>query len=67
MSNTQFEQRIVANLEHRTLEVPHLGVSLRTLFGAAANANPDPSEITVRRWVLLYKDCDIGQIQLRTT
>lgn len=66
MSNAQFEQRIVANLEQRTLEIPHLGMSLRTIFGAAANANPNPSEITARRWVLLYKDCDIGQIQLRT-
>ena len=67
MSNAQFEQRIVANLEQRTLEIPHLGVSIRTIFGAAANANPNPNEITARRWTLLYKDCDIGQIQLRTT
>ena len=55
-------ERIEPDLESRRLSVPHLGITLRSLFGAAANAQGDSKN---PHWTLRYKGVDIGQIRLK--
>lgn len=54
---------VVADYEKGELEVPHLGVTLRTLLAAAANAAKHRP--TKRTWVLRYKTAEIGRIKIQ--
>lgn len=56
---------ITANTEKFELDIPHLGLTLRSIMGAAAAS---AAEMTTyrRRWKLVYKGATIGSIQLAT-
>lgn len=53
---------IAADVETRTLDVPHLGISLRILL-SAASAHHRPG--LAREWALRYKGAKIGTIRLK--
>lgn len=53
---------IIPDYELCELEVPHLGVTLRTLLSAAAKAAKHTPK---RTWTLRYKDADIGRIKIK--
>lgn len=54
---------IVSNPEKHTLDIPHLGITLRSIMGAAHTAASDMKTYR-RNWNLIYKDVKIGSIQL---
>lgn len=54
---------VVADYEKGELEVPHLGVTLRTLLAAASNAAKNRP--LKRSWILRYKTAEIGRIKIQ--
>lgn len=56
---------IIANTKDFSLDIPHLGLTLRSIMGAAAASAADMPEYR-RRWKLTYKGASIGTIQLAT-
>ena len=53
---------IIPDYENGELEVPHLGITLRTLLAAAAEAAKYAPK---RTWNLRYKDAEIGRIRIK--
>ena len=49
-----------------SLNIPHLGFTLRTIMGAAHTAASEMQTYR-RRWNLVYKDVKIGSIQLASS
>lgn len=49
--------------ENFNVIIPHLGVSLRTIMGAAANA-AHGMEVFQRQWGIVYEGVRIGAFQL---
>ena len=57
---------IIPNSKDFTLDIPHLGITLRSIMGAAdAAAREMPTY--QRRWKLIYKNAAIGSIQLASS
>lgn len=54
---------IYANPKTNTLEIDHLGLTLRTLLGAA-NAAAKDMPVYRRKWSVEYKGVYIGKLQL---
>lgn len=54
---------VVADYDKGELEVPHLGVTLRTLLAAAADAAKNRP--TKRTWILRYKTAEIGRVKIQ--
>ena len=54
---------IYANTETSTLEIDHLGFTLRTLLGAANKAARE-MPLYRRKWNIAYNGVYIGKIQL---
>ena len=54
---------VIADYEKGELEVPHLGVTLRTLLAAAFNAAKQRP--LKRVWILRYKTAEIGRIKIQ--
>ena len=54
---------IIPNSKDLTLDIPHLGITLRSIMGAADAAAREMSPYP-RKWKLMYKDVIIGNIQL---
>lgn len=54
---------IIPDSKEFTLDIPHLGITMRSILGAAAAAAKEMSTYR-RRWKLKYKDVIIGSIQL---
>lgn len=52
-----------ADTEKFTIDVPHLGITLRTIMGTANTAASEMRPFR-RRWRLTYKGSSIGTIQL---
>ena len=53
----------IVDTENFNVIIPHLGVSLRTIMGAAANAAYD-MEVFQRQWGIIYEGVRIGAFQL---
>lgn len=53
-------EAIVADTQDQTLRVPHLGVTLRSILGAAVAAKSKS-----RRWSIVYKGAHIGTIKTK--
>lgn len=54
---------IIPDSKEFSLEIPHLGITVRSIMGAA-DAAAKEMKIYRRRWKLKYKDVIIGSIQL---
>ena len=54
---------VVPNYETAELEVPHLGITLRTLLAVAAEASKQRP--LKRKWVIRYKTAEIGSIRIK--
>lgn len=61
--NTIEKTRIAVNTDNSTIEAPHLGVTLRTLFGAAVAAWPGAPGQT-RPFTVQYKGKDIATLNV---
>lgn len=55
-------ERIEVDADSKELFVPHLGMTLRTLLGAAAARQGDSTD---PRWHINYKGARIGEIRLK--
>lgn len=55
--------QVLADYDNKTLTLPHLGITLRVMMAAAANAN-EGREFK-NRWNLVYKDQDVGMVRLK--
>lgn len=59
------KQRVEVNTVNSTIDAPHWGVTLRTLFGAALDAWPEATPGERRAFTVRYKDKDIGVINVQ--
>lgn len=59
------KQRVEVNAVNSTIEVPHWGITLRTLFGAALEAWPEGQPGERRAFTVLLKDKEIGTIHVQ--
>lgn len=55
-------ERIEVDADSKKLFVPHLGMTLRTLLGAAAAQQGDSTD---PEWLIVYKNATIGRIRLK--
>lgn len=55
---------VQADIENNTLQVPDLGVTLRTLMACAASGYEVSKK---RQWKLLYKGAIIGSVKVKDT
>lgn len=53
---------VTPNAETGTVDVPDLGVTLRTILGAAAKCDPKR-----RVWKVTYKEVEIGSIRIKSS
>lgn len=58
---SQGREEVKVNVQERTIAVPHLGITLRVMLGAAAAATEAPEG----SWTLLYRRKKIGTIELK--
>jgi len=56
--------KIEADYENGIIEVPHLGITLRVLLGAASNVCEGRK--TRRNWTLWYNEAKIGTVRIKT-
>lgn len=56
------KERIEVDTDSKELFVPHLGMTLRTLLGAAAAQQGDSTD---PEWHIVYKNVRIGNIRLK--
>lgn len=56
---------ILTDPDKRVLEVPHLGVTLRTMIGAALSAWPDPNPNERRSFRVQYKGTTIATLKVK--
>lgn len=59
------KEPILVDQEARTLAVPHLGVTLRTMLGAALATWPDPLPLEVREYTVRYKNAAVATLNVR--
>lgn len=59
------KHRVAVNDGNSTIEVPHWGITLRTLFGAALASWPNPQPGESREYSVQHKDKTIGAITVR--
>lgn len=64
-TNTIDREPVVVNDVNSTIVVPHWGITLRTLFGAALASWPDPQPGDRRQYTVLYKDAPIATLNVR--
>lgn len=59
--------KVNVNTQELTVTVPHLGLTLRSIFGAAVKASHSVSALAGRRprFKVLYKNTVIGEIRLK--
>lgn len=57
--------RVVVNTVNSTIETPHWGITLRTLFGAALDAWPEATPGERRPFTVIYKDKEIATITVQ--
>lgn len=55
---------IIVDTELKQLVVPHLGITLRSLMGAAANANEGQEKFQCN-WGIVYRDQNVGKIRIK--
>lgn len=56
-------ETIFVDYHNKTLIIPHLGITMRSMMAAAANGNE--GQVFQRNWTLVYKDMDVGRIKLK--
>lgn len=56
---------ILVDFDKRVMVVPHLGVTLRVMLGAALAQWPDPQPNDRCELTLVYKDTAIGTLRVR--
>lgn len=56
---------VEVNDVNSTLSVPHWGITLRSLFGAALANWPDPKPGERRSYTVLHKDTPIGIVHVQ--
>lgn len=56
---------VQVNSVNRTITVPHLGITLRVLIGAALNNWPSPVPGERREYDVLYKRAAIGTLRVK--
>lgn len=61
MAEEQPRERILADAEARTIAVPHLGITLRVLLGAASAATQN----CAGTWSIVYQKRTIGTLELK--
>lgn len=59
------KQQVEVNTVNSSINVPHWGITLRTLFGAALAAWPEASPGERRDFTVHYKDKEIGTIHVQ--
>lgn len=59
------KEPIIVDSEKRTLAIPHWGVTLRSLFGAALRTWPHARPGQSRQFDVLHKGAVIGSITVR--
>lgn len=62
--NTKWEP-VTVNSVNSVICIPHWGVTLRTLFGAAIAAWPDPTPGACRDFRITYKGADIALLHVK--
>lgn len=58
-------QQVEVNTDNSTIELPHWGITLRTLFGAALAAWPEGKPGESRDFDVQFKDKSVGTIHVR--
>lgn len=53
---------VVVNNDTATITIPHWGITLRRLFGAALSSQVDPVPGERRQYTVLHKDAPIATI-----
>lgn len=61
MAEEPLRERVLADAEARTIAVPHLGITLRVLLGAASAAAQD----CAGTWSIVYQKKTIGTLELK--
>lgn len=54
-------EAVKVDVEKRTVSIPHLGITLRVILGAAAAATSSPEGT----WKMVYQRVAIGTIELK--
>lgn len=57
--------RVEVNTVNSTVSIPHWGITLRTLFGAALEAWPEGQPGERREFTVLHKEKQIAVIQVQ--
>ena len=57
-------RRVEVNAVNSTITVPHWGITLRTLFGAALDSWPEARPGESRAFTVLYKDKAIATLNV---
>lgn len=62
---TAEKSRVEVNTVNSTVSIPHWGITLRTLFGAALEAWPDGKPGERREFAVFHKEKQIAVIQVQ--
>ena len=54
-------EAVKVDVEKRTVSIPHLGITLRVILGAAAAATSSPEGT----WTMVYQRVAIGTVELK--
>lgn len=55
-------EKIIVDINEKLLIIPHLGMTLRTLIGAAASAVEEPKGT----WKIIFKGATVGSVKLKS-